>query len=59
MREAHDTHTPMTNIHETTVTADITAATAVAITRTTNTPPSESAGNVAAQKTHDERQTSI
>lgn len=59
MREAHDTHTPMTNIHETIATAHITAATAVAIARTTSTPPSESAGSAAAQTTHDERQKSI
>jgi hypothetical protein len=59
MRQAHDTHTPMTNIHETTERADITAATAVATTTTTSTPRSESVGSAAAQRTPDERQKSI
>lgn len=58
MRQAHDIPTP-TSIRETTEIADIIAATEVATTKTTSTPPSESAGNVDEQRTAGERQQSM
>jgi hypothetical protein len=58
MRQAHDINTPM-NIHGTTETANSTAATAVATTKTTSTPPSASAGNDAGQTTPAESQQSM
>lgn len=55
MSQAHDTNTP-TNIRETTEKADTIAATEVATTTTTNTQPSESAGNADEQTRPDKKQ---
>ena len=49
MRQAHDINTT-TSIPETTEKADTIATNEVAITTTTSTPPSESAGNADGQR---------
>lgn len=58
MRQAFDISTPM-NIHERIEKVNITVATEVAITKTTNTRPNVSAGNDDGQKIPDERQQSM